>query len=231
MTEPTQPPAPAPDPSPGQRRMGCLRLASLAVLLGVAAAVGGAVASWFLLPSAEPPPPEETVEVAPTASVVVAVRDLARLETASFHMERVVEMTSRQRRVFGLVEAEDEILLVAAGDVSAGIDLTELTEQDVEVDPSAGRATLYLPPPRVFWARLDNERTYVYERETDLLAQRQETLETQARQEAERTMREGAVEAGILERAEANALRTVETLVRSLGYDDVRVEVRREDRH
>jgi hypothetical protein len=155
--------------------------------------------------------------------VVVAVRDLARLESAQFHMERVIDLRSKQEALFGLVESEDAILLVATADVTAGVDLAKLKDSDVTVDKEAGRVTVTLPAAEVFSAKLDNDRTYVYRRDTDLLAKRQDTLETKARQAAEAQLEDAAKKAGILARAEKNAIVTVERLVRSLGYDDVTV--------
>lgn len=160
----------------------------------------------------------------PTTSVVVAVRDLARLETAEMHIERVIDLTDRQERLFGLVQAEDAILLVAAADVVAGVDLSELEEQDVQVDNEGRAVRLTLPTPRVLSTRLDSDRTYVHTRRTDALARRREDLETRARQEAERSMEAAALEAGLLDRARTNSGRTVEALVRSLGFR--RVEIR-----
>ncbi|MFW5739924.1 MAG: DUF4230 domain-containing protein [Myxococcota bacterium] len=69
----------------------------------------------------------------------------------------------------------------------------------------------------------DNERTFVHSRDTDLLARREPNLESKARVAAERTVREAALEAGILDRACDNAQRTVTSFVRSLGYRDVTV--------
>jgi hypothetical protein len=67
----------------------------------------------------------------------------------------------------------------------------------------------------------------VHTRKTGVLARRRENLETRARQEAEKTLVDAAREAGIIARAEENATRTVGDLVRSLGYSEVDVTVRR----
>jgi uncharacterized protein DUF4230 len=107
--------------------------------------------------------------------------------------------------------------------VIAGVDLAELTDGDVVVDAEKKRATISLPQPKTLSSRIDNERTYVHTRRTDSLATRKESLETRARQEAERSIVEAAQQAGIIERARQNTKRTVETLVRSLGYDEVSV--------
>lgn len=188
----------------------------------------GAFGALFLRPPSPVLPPASTAVtvVRPTPSVLVAVRDLARLETAEFHMERVVDLREKQTRLFGLVEAEDAVLLVAAGDVIAGVDLSTLRPEDVTVDPEQQRATIVLPKPTVLVTRLDAKRTYVHTRKTDVFAKRAESLEGRAREEAERTLRIGAEEAGILARAATNAERTVGALVRSLGYADVTIRFR-----
>jgi hypothetical protein len=161
-----------------------------------------------------------------TPSVVVAVRDLARLESVEFHVERVIDLRDRQSLLFGLIRTQDAILFVAVGEVTAGVDLGELKDEDVTADRAKGSATVRLPPARVLSARLDNARSWVFSRTTDVLAQRRENLETRARQEAERTLEDAALDGGILERARTNAERTVESLVRSLGYSTVTVTTR-----
>src|SRR5690606_14343258 len=158
----------------------------------------GGAGSWLGGLLRPDPEPAETLVLQPTADVVVAVRDLARLESSSYHVERVIDLTSRQQRLGGLVSAEDSILLVAAADVVAGVDLSHMRDGDVVIQPEARRATITLPPVEILSARLDNDRTYVHRRETDLLARRRDSLETDARREAERTLRQAALDAGIL---------------------------------
>jgi hypothetical protein len=216
----------ASDGEPAKGPPFALRGFALVVLVLIVACLGGAVASWIAAWMHPDPEPTETLVVRPTPDVIVAVRDLARLETTSYHVERVIDLTATQRRMFGLVEAEDSILLVAASDVVAGVDLTEMRDGDVVIEPDAHRAIITLPRARILSSTLDNERTYVHSRETDMLARRRESLETEARREAERTLESAALESGILERAERNAARTIESLVRSLGYQHVEVRFR-----
>jgi hypothetical protein len=193
-------------------------------IFGVGAAI--AVKTCSALTPTPPPLSSAVTIVRPTPNVLTRIRDLKRLESVSFHMERVIDLTEKQARLFGLVETEDALLLVAAADVRAGIDLGRLEPGDIEVDVANGRAKIQLPSAEIFGVALDNQRTYVHTRRTGVLAQRQENLETRARQEAERTLADAAREAGILPRAEDNAARLVGELVRSLGYDEVEVSVR-----
>jgi hypothetical protein len=173
-----------------------------------------------------PPMSSSVTVVRPTPDVLVAVRDLARLESASYHMERVIDLSDKQSKLWGLVATEDAILLVAVAEVSAGIDLQKLSAADVVVDPPHRIARVELPAPEVLHAALDNDKTYVHSRKTGTLADRHENLESRARKEAERTLIDAAKQAGLLNRASDNARRTVEALVHSLGYDKVEVTVR-----
>jgi hypothetical protein len=193
------------------------------VALGLAAGLG----FYFGGRTSEEKPDVETV-VRPSPSVIVAVRELARLEGAEYHIERVVDLREKQSRLFGLVEAEDAILLVAAGEVRAGVDLEEIGEGDLKVDEARHSVSLILPRARVFSRSLDGDRTYVHTRSTGLLATRKESLETRARQEAERTLEEAALEGGILRTAEQSVRRTVTGLLRSLGFVEIDVHFRGE---
>jgi len=197
-------------------------------MLGAGLLVGALAVKSCAPPSLPvlPPLSSSVTLVHPTANVLVAVQDLARLESASFHMERVIDLSDKQSHLFGLVQSEDAILLVAVADVSAGVDLQQLKADDIAANALEKRVTITLPAPQVFHAELDNSKTYVHKRHTGALAFRKENLETRARQEAERSLIEAALQAGLLNRASDNARRAVEGLVRGLGYEQVEVKVR-----
>ena len=105
----------------------------------------------------------------------------------------------------------------------AGVDLSQMRETDVTYGKDGKSARVVLPAPSIFSTRLDNSRTYVHSRTTDTLATRAETLETRARQMAERSLHDAAVDAGILQQARSGAERTISTLLRSLGFQRVEV--------
>ena len=189
-----------------------------------AAALGALVVGAVVLAVLWASSPGGSAGARSAPAVVLAVRELSRLESASYHMEKVIELTDQQSKLFGLVAVKDAILLVAVGDVVAGVDLSEVTDADVHVDAATGRARLRLPTPQVLSSSLDEAHTHVYERATDVLAARNEQLEGMARQEAERQMRQGAIDAGILVRAKGSAERTIRGLLRALGFVDVDVD-------
>src|SRR5580704_9450967 len=144
-------------------------------------------------------PPETGVDVRATPGVVLAIRDIARLDSTSFHIEKVIEARDAQSRLWGFVHAKDAILLVAIGDVVAGVDLSKVRDGDVSLDPSTHTLHVRLPAAEVTSAALDERATHVYSRTTDVLAVRNEQLEGEARLQAEEQMRAAAIDAGILD--------------------------------
>ncbi len=208
----------APERHPRDARAAAGAMAIAAIVLAVATTAAFLVGRAYF-----PAATSDRVVSRPTPEVVLAMRDLSRLETTTFHMEKVIELTDEQSRLFGLVQARDEILLVAVGDVVAGVDMAKLGDSDVHVDPSGG-VRVVLPAPEVLSTSIDEAQTHVYGRSTDLLAVRKEELEGLARKEAAEQIERGARDAGILDRARTSAERTVHALLKSLGFERVVVE-------
>jgi hypothetical protein len=151
-------------------------------------------------------------------TVVLQVRSLARLETAQYTVEKVITAETGQGTLAPLFG--DRLLFVAHGEVIAGVDLSRVAEHDVIVSPD-GRVTLILPAAEIFVSTLDNEKSYVYDRQTGLFTQGDINLETQARQVAEDEIRRAALEDGILNLAQSNAETFIDRLLRSLRFTDV----------
>jgi hypothetical protein len=78
-----------------------------------------------------------------------------------------------------------------------------------------------LPPAEVFVATLDNDKSYVYNRDTGLLTKGDVNLENTARSAAEKEILQAAIDDGILTQAQQNAESFMSRMVRGLGYPDV----------
>jgi len=152
-------------------------------------------------------------------TIIHEVQSLARLETIQYSVEKVITAETRQGP-FGFLFG-DKLLLVAHGTVIAGVDLAVITESDISIDGN-GIITLQLPPAEVFIAALDNEKTYVYDREVGFLRRGDVELESAARLAAENEILEAALSDGILEQAQTNADAYLLLLLRSLGFSNVR---------
>ncbi len=150
-------------------------------------------------------------------TIINEVRSLARLETIQYSVEKVITAEVGQtdlKFLFG-----DRLLFVAHGTVIAGVDLSKMMVEDLALED--GMLYVDLPEAEVFIATLDNERSYVYDRDTGLLKRADANLETLARQTAEAEILQGALEDGILEKAQVNAEHYLERLFNSLGYQRV----------
>jgi hypothetical protein len=161
------------------------------------------------------------LSVRTSETLVSAVRGLARLQTVEMRLEKVVDLKDRQSRFWGMIETEDALLLIASAKVTAGIDLSLVDPGDVEVYPEEKRVRLVLPSASVFSVSLDNESTYVYSRSTELLARRNDQLETKARTLAEEMLKQSAEDSDVLELASGNAARVLTSFLSSLGYEHV----------
>ncbi len=162
------------------------------------------------------PQPTPTI-YASAATVIERVQKLSRLETASYHIEKVITAQTGQGPLGFLFG--DKLLLVAYGEVIAGVDLGHIRPQDVQVTPD-GTVYIVMPPPEIFVATLDNSRTYVYDRKTGVMGMNPQ-LETAARQEAERMVLQAALDDGILEKAEENARVVLRALLWSMKFEHI----------
>jgi hypothetical protein len=151
-------------------------------------------------------------------TIVHELRPLARLETMQYSVEKVITAETGQGP-FGFLFG-DRLLLVAHGTVIAGVDLDKLGRDDIEVN-ATGEVRVALPPAEVFMTALDNERSYVYDRDIGLLRKGDVQLESAARLAAEQEILDAAIEDGILEQAQTNAENYLYRLLRSLGFSDV----------
>ena len=145
------------------------------------------------------------------------VRALARLETIQYSVEKVITAEQNQGTfdfLFG-----DRMLFVAHGTVIAGIDMEKIQPGDMQLQDTV--LNVRLPAAEVFIATIDNQKSYVYTRETGILSKQAVDLETLARQSAEQEIMKAAIEDGILAQAQTNAETYLLKFFNALGYKTV----------
>jgi hypothetical protein len=153
-------------------------------------------------------------------AVVQRIQRLQRLESVVYSMEKIVAGT-QDNAFLPRILGGDRILLIVHGDVTAGVDLSKL--DDSKISLKGGGIELELPQAEVFSARIDNEKTRVYSRETGLFTAPDPNLESEVRREAERQIRQSAIDGGILKIAADNARASVSGLLEALGFESVAV--------
>lgn len=182
----------------------------LALVVGIA---GVALVKRWL----DPLRPQATMS---ESTVVRSIQQLQRLETVVYKMDQIV--TEERTTILPPSLIGDRILLIVHGDVTAGIDLSKLRVEDVQI---TGRSiTVKLPRAEIFATRTDTKRTRVYSRDTGIFTTPDPQMETQVRRRAEGQLTAAALREGILATADQNARTTVTSLLQSLNFERVTVQ-------
>jgi hypothetical protein len=205
---------------------------TVGILLGillVSAIAGACVIGWFgkevrdrIRPPTPTPSLTERITIKPPT--IQEIQQMAELSTVKFTLS--AEITDERipddfRADLGVKE---ELLLLAYGEVAAGFDLSKMDKDDIWVDGT--RIQLTLPPAEILYSRLDTERTRVIYYKKSILMQRDVSMEGNARQEAEKAIRDAALQQDILDHAGRYGELFFANWLRSLGFTEVQVVVR-----
>lgn len=166
--------------------------------------------------------PSEYVVKTSSQTVIKELKALNRLETAQFTVEKVID-AGKSGSVFQQFLFGDKILLVAHGQVIAGIDFSKLENSNIKVDGATVR--LELPEPEILMTSLNNEETRVYDRKLGLLSKGDKNLEAVARSSAEKAIRQAACQGEILKQASNNARSQLTALLKALGFTTVIISI------
>jgi len=163
---------------------------------------------------------------ASTPSVVLQIQSLSELVTVKYVIEKVIFAESPKTTTIDqlLPGRDDKLILLAHGVVKAGVDLSKLKAEDVEVNGQNIR--INVPKAVVTDGYLDENATQVLDRRTGLLRTYDQKLEQQARQEALAQIIRAARHNGIEREANERVQQQLASFLKSLGYQEVQVQTR-----
>jgi hypothetical protein len=169
------------------------------------------VIGWFF---------EVPVQTTTSPVVVEGIQRLGHLATVRFNESVVITKESGGEGIRQLLTGE-KLILVAQGDVEAGIDFSALDRIDVRVSDES--VNIDLPEPQILSASLNEKETRVYDREIGLMPRisPSDDLAEEALDEAQDRLREATLEDGILDHVERNAEDSIRAFVTSLGFEEV----------
>jgi hypothetical protein len=150
-------------------------------------------------------------------TIIHDVQALSRLETIRYTIEKVITAEENQGALKLFIG--DRLLFVAHGYVIAGIEMSKVQSGDLWLQN--GVLYVRLPAAEILVATLDNDKSYVYDRQTGVFTSGDPNLETSVRQAAEDEIRKAALEDGILDQAQANAQTSLRWFFESLGYKQI----------
>jgi hypothetical protein len=213
-----------PPPSSGRVTIGVF----LGILL-VLAIAGACVIGWFgkdvrerIWPPTPTPSTTEIITVKPPT--IQEIQQMADLSTVKFSLSAEVTDERVPDDFRANLGVKEELLLLAYGEVAAGYDLSKVSKEDIWVDGT--RIQLRLPPAEILYSRLDTERTRVIYYKKSIFVQRDIAMEGKAREEAEKAIREAALQGDILDHASKYGELFFANWLRSMGFTEVQVITR-----
>lgn len=169
-----------------------------------------------------PPQPQPKVDV--QSLVIQKIQDLSELTTAEFTMQAVVP-TEQESTFSGFTIGTTKLLYVAQGEVQAGVDLSQLTPEQLQV--TGDSIVVKLPPARILNSKIDVNKSQVYDYNRGFLGLGPDSgpqLQSIAQQEALKKIVAAACEQGVLQRASDRGKLVVTQLLTSAGYKTVTVD-------
>ncbi|MGC8744387.1 MAG: DUF4230 domain-containing protein [Verrucomicrobiia bacterium] len=181
-----------------------IKLAALIAAIVLLAVVIAGVLIPMLKQQERPP------RIYDTATILKQAQGLVELVTVKYVLQRVVVL--EDAKWYG----ENRVVLVVTGVVKAGVDLSKLTQQDIQI--SGTNLVVILPPAQIMDAYIDEKNTQIVERSTGLLRKFDKDLEQNARLQAIDDLRRAARYGGILTDAERQAKTQLKLLFSNLGF-------------
>jgi len=188
----------------------------LSVALGVGLARYGSTLPLLGQLLGEKPPRTTTGPV-----VVEGIRELDKLATVRW-TESVPVTKESGGDIWERVFNGEKVLVIATGNVEAGVDLGDIHKDGVRVNGDA--VTIDLPEPEILSASLDEETTRVYDRDLSPLNFHPDDLLEEARLRAVQKIKASARENGILDTAKGNAEDSIRAFATTLGFEKVHFE-------
>ena len=154
-------------------------------------------------------------------AMVREIQGLSELVSVKYTVQKVVGLEEKKSPV-----GSEKLLLIVQAEVLAGVDLAALSPGSVKILPG-GNVKLALPAPQIFHIVIDDKQTKVWDRQITWWTpwvSPDPDLERQARLAAIASVKQGALDMGILDQAQRNAETVIRNLLRTLGAKSVSVE-------
>lgn len=174
----------------------------------------------------------ETVTTVQSGAAVIDAVNRVNKQIFIEHYE-VIDIDYRQapKNWLSFLGVEQSFVLLMRGRVPAGIDVSQIKLEDVWISQDGKRAQLTLPPPKVFEENvsIDFEHSRILAMSDtcpDLICENDVTAyQNKLLPEGRALLIDTAEENGILGQAADDAKSYYEQLLKTLGFDDVRVVV------
>jgi Protein of unknown function (DUF4230) len=153
-------------------------------------------------------------------AIVREIQGLSELVSVKYTVQKVVGLEEKKTPV-----GSEKLLLIVQAEVLAGVDLSEVAPAGIKILPG-DNIKLALPRARIFHIVIDDKETKVWDRQitwwTPWVSPNPD-LERQARIAAIASVKQAALDMGILDQAQRNAESVIRNLLQTLGAKSVTV--------
>ena len=158
-----------------------------------------------------------------SSGVIERVRSISELNTVEMYFNEIIDFENAKFfNSFEIPFTQKSFIFTVKARVKAGIDLSSVKEEDVEID--GRRLVLRLDEPVITSGEILSYKAYD---EKDGLFNEVTTEDTlKALELFEKDLRKQAAENGIIEKAKENAEQTIEGIFMMSGYEQVKINWR-----
>lgn len=152
------------------------------------------------------------------------IQGLSELTTTVFVMDAIAP-TASQRKLGQWVIGETRLLYIARGEVKAGLDLSQIGTDDVQINRDT--ITIQLPPPEILDRKIDVTQSQVYDYDRGFLnlgPDNAPDLQSVAQKQTLAKITETACNENILAQANERAIVVISQLMKTAGYQEVIVK-------
>lgn len=170
-------------------------------------------------------PKDEGLKIDETANVVTEIRKIAQFTSACYYEDVILKDKKANESLGGKVVnsfskkdkpiLEDEIVIVASGNVRAGFDLSKLSEKDIVIRDSVLEVTL--PKAEIFEVIVNPSGFDVYVEDGTWSHEQVTKVENKAMNK----IRKDAISDGLLEKATELGVTKLTELFKTFGYKEV----------
>jgi len=132
--------------------------------------------------------------------MVEKITAMGKLELVKYSMKDVLE-----KKQVHTILPDERVLFVAVGEVTACIDLTRVTKQNITRSNGDSVVTVTLPQPEICYAKLDHQRSKVYDVSGVILPSTTQAMIEDIYKLAEKRLLENAQQQDITGKARQNA--------------------------
>lgn len=132
--------------------------------------------------------------------MVEKITSMGKLELVKYSMKDVLE-----KKQIHTILPDERVLFVAVGEVTACIDLSKVARKDIIQDAAQKTVTVMLPQPEICYAKLDHQRSKVYDVSGVILPSTTQTMVEDIYKLAEKRLLDNAQQMDITGKARQNA--------------------------